>query len=491
MADGRDDSATKLEYTPSNIDAEQALLGTLLINNDVYDSIYPIVQIDHFFDPVHARIFEVISQKIQKNSLASPITIKPFFEGDEALSELGGSAYLVRLASSAISTFAAKEFAILIRDMSLRRSLMNVANDISQKASTISVDQNAEEQIVEAEQALYNLSNLGTEESGFKSFVSATIEAIDIANKAYQREGNLSGLSTGLIDVDKKLGGLNASDLIIIAGRPSMGKTALATNIAFNIAKYSSTEKEKLDSGVSDSRPVVGFFSLEMSSSQLASRILSEASKVPSDQIRRGEMTEDEFRRFVEAAQQLETCSLFIDDTAALPISTLTARARRLKRTHGLDVLIVDYLQLVRPASSKDNRVNEISEITQGLKAIAKELNIPVIALSQLSRQVESREDKRPQLSDLRESGSIEQDADIVMFVFRAEYYKEREKPGEHDLEATLKWQDEMSQLHGKAELIIGKQRHGPIGSVDLSFESQFTRFGNLVKPYQKDSSYK
>ena len=228
-----------------------------------------------------------------------------------------------------------------------------------------------------------------------------------------------------------------------------------------------------------------------MSSSQLASRILSEASKVPSDQIRRGEMTEDEFRRFVEAAQNLENCSLFIDDTAALPISTLTARARRLKRTHGLDCLIVDYLQLVRPASSKDNRVNEISEITQGLKAIAKELNIPVIALSQLSRQVESREDKRPQLSDLRESGSIEQDSDVVMFVFRAEYYKEREKPGEHDLEATLKWQDEMSQIHGKAELIIGKQRHGPIGSVELSFESQFTRFGNLVKAYQKDSSYK
>lgn len=491
MADVNDDSSSSLEYTPNNIDAEQALLGTLLINNDVFDTIYSIVQVEHFFDPVHARIFEVIAQKVQKNALASPITLKPFFEGDEALKELGGPAYLVRLASSAISTYAAKEFAMLIRDMSLRRSLMNVANDISQKATTISIDQNAEEQIVEAEQALYSLSNLGAEDTGFKSFVSATIEAIDIANKAYQREGSLSGLSTGLIDLDKKLGGLNASDLIIIAGRPSMGKTALATNIAFNIAKLNSAYNEKSSIGRNDSRPVVGFFSLEMSSSQLAARILSEASKVPSDQIRRGEMTEDEFRRFVEAAQKLENCSLFIDDTAALPISTLTARARRLKRTYGLDVLIVDYLQLVRPASSKDNRVNEISEITQGLKAIAKELNIPVIALSQLSRQVESREDKRPQLSDLRESGSIEQDADIVMFVFRAEYYKEREKPGEHDMEATLKWQDEMSQLHGKAELIIGKQRHGPIGSVDLSFESQFTRFGNLVKTYQKESSYK
>ena len=491
MADGNDDNVSNLDYTPSNIDAEQALLGTLLINNDVFDTIAQIVRIEHFFDPVHARIFEVISQKVQKNALASPITIKPFFEGDEALTELGGTAYLVRLASSAISTFAAKEFAVQIRDMSLRRSLMNVANDISQKAMTISIDQNAEDQIVEAEQALYSLSNIGMENSGFKSFVSATIEAIDIANLAYKREGNLSGLSTGLIDLDKKLGGLNPSDLIIIAGRPSMGKTALATNIAFNIAKQNLSHSSELNTNNTTIAPIVGFFSLEMSSSQLASRILSEASKVPSDQIRRGEMTEDEFRRFVEAAQNLENCSLFIDDTAALPISTLTARARRLKRTHGLDCLIVDYLQLVRPASSKDNRVNEISEITQGLKAIAKELNIPVIALSQLSRQVESREDKRPQLSDLRESGSIEQDSDVVMFVFRAEYYKEREKPGEHDLEATLKWQDEMSQIHGKAELIIGKQRHGPIGSVELSFESQFTRFGNLVKAYQKDSSYK
>ena len=491
MADGNDDSLTDIAYSPHNIDAEQALIGTLLINNEVFDVVNAVVQSEHFFDPVHARIYDVISQKIQKNALASPVTIKPFFEGDEALKELGGSSYLVRLASASISSFAAKEFAVLIRDLSLRRSLLNVANDMSQRATTMSVDQTAEDQIVEAEQALYNLSSLGKEDSGFQSFVKSTVDAIKVANKAYQQEGNLSGLSTGLIDLDKKLGGLNPSDLIIIAGRPSMGKTALATNIAFNIAKQNINADEITKKSESPLGTVVGFFSLEMSSSQLASRILSEASKVPSDQIRRGEMTENEFRRFVEAAQQLESCTLYIDDTAALPISTLTARARRLKRTYGLDVLIVDYLQLVRPASSKDNRVNEISEITQGLKAIAKELDIPVIALSQLSRQVESREDKRPQLSDLRESGSIEQDADIVMFVYRAEYYKEREKPGDHDIEATLKWQDEMSQLHGKAELIIGKQRHGPIGSVDLSFESQFTRFGNLVKNYQVGTNYK
>ena len=491
MADGNDNNLKDLDYNPHNIDAEQALLGTLLVNNDVFDSVYAIVQTEHFFDPVHARLFDVISQKIQKNALASPVTVKPFFESDEGLRELGGATYLVRLASAAISSFAAKEFANLIRDMSLRRSLIHVANDISQRAITMSVEQTGEDQIVEAEQALYNLSRQGKDDKGFVSFVNATIEAIEIANKAYQQDGNLSGLSTGLIDLDRKLGGLNASDLIIIAGRPSMGKTALATNIAFNIAKEISSQKPILSGSKKHQGSVVGFFSLEMSSSQLAARILSEASKVPSDQIRRGEMTENEFRRFVEAAQQLESCTLFIDDTAALPISTLTARARRLKRTHGLDILIIDYLQLVRPSSSKDNRVNEISEITQGLKAIAKELNIPVIALSQLSRQVESREDKRPQLSDLRESGSIEQDADVVMFVYRAEYYKEREKPGEHDIEATLKWQDEMSQIHGKAELIIGKQRHGPIGSVDLSFESQFTRFGNLVKNYQSGSNFK
>jgi replicative DNA helicase len=309
-----------------------------------------------------------------------------------------------------------------------------------------------------------------------------------VANNAYKREGGLAGISTGLIDMDKKLGGLHKSDLLILAGRPSMGKTSLATNVAFNIAK--AYQKGQLADGSEGTLNggVVGFFSLEMSAEQLAARILSEASEVPSEQIRRGDMTETEFRRFVDAAKTLESCPLFIDDTPALPISQLAARARRLKRTHGLDVLIIDYLQLVRPASAKDSRVNEVSEITQGLKAIAKELDIPVIALSQLSRQVENRDDKRPQLADLRESGSIEQDADVVMFVFREEYYKEREKPGDHDLEKMALWQDEMERLHGKAEIVIGKQRHGPIGTVELSFEGRFTRFGNLVKPWQQDS---
>jgi len=283
---------------------------------------------------------------------------------------------------------------------------------------------------------------------------------------------------------------LHPSDLIILAGRPSMGKTSLATNVAFNIAKaYRRGMKPNGEEGTLDGG-VVGFYSLEMSAEQLAARILSEAAEIPSEQIRKGDMTEGEFRQFVDAAKSLESCPLYIDDTPALPISQLAARARRLKRTHGLDVLIIDYLQLVRPASAKDSRVNEVSEITQGMKAIAKELDIPVIALSQLSRQVENRDDKRPQLSDLRESGSIEQDADVVMFVFREEYYKEREKPGDHDLEKMAYWQEEMERLHGRAEVIIGKQRHGPIGTVDLSFEGRFTKFGNLAKPWQQDNEY-
>jgi len=283
---------------------------------------------------------------------------------------------------------------------------------------------------------------------------------------------------------------LHPSDLIILAGRPSMGKTSLATNVAFNIAKaYRRGKKPNGEEGTLDGG-VVGFYSLEMSAEQLAARILSEAAEIPSEQIRKGDMTEGEFRQFVDAAKSLESCPLYIDDTPALPISQLAARARRLKRTHGLDVLIIDYLQLVRPASSKDSRVNEVSEITQGMKAIAKELDIPVIALSQLSRQVENRDDKRPQLSDLRESGSIEQDADVVMFVFREEYYKEREKPGDHDLEKMAQWQEEMERLHGRAEVIIGKQRHGPIGTVDLSFEGRFTKFGNLAKPWQQGNEY-
>lgn len=486
MADGGLNVDAEAQALPHNIEAEQALLGALLVNNDVFDRVTAIVNEGHFYDPVHGRIFAVAARRIQKNALASPVTLKAFMEDDEGLKELGGPAYLVRLAGASISLFAAKDYAQLIYDLAIRRDLMAIGDQISATAASVDVESEPKDQIVDAEQMLYKLGESGNVDSGFQSFLRALTSAVDIANAAYLRDGGMSGISTGLIDMDKKLGGLHPSDLLILAGRPSMGKTSLATNIAFNIAKsYKKGVKPDGSEGAVEGG-VVGFYSLEMSSEQLAARILSEAAEIPSEQIRRGDMTEDEFRRFLEAAKDLETCPLFIDDTPALPISSLAARARRLKRQHGLDVLIVDYLQLVRPATAKDSRVNEVSEITQGLKAIAKELNIPVIALSQLSRQVESRDDKRPMLSDLRESGSIEQDADVVMFVFREEYYKEREKPGEHDIEKMMAWQQEMEQLMGKAEVIIGKQRHGPIGSIDLSFEGQFTRFGNLVKTYQQ-----
>ncbi|MDB4169683.1 replicative DNA helicase [Planktomarina sp.] len=471
---------------PHSIEAEQQLLGAILTNNDLFDRVAQILRAEHFYDPVHERIFETAAARIAKNNLASPITLKAFLEDDAGLAELGGPAYLMRLAGAAISSFAVRDYAEMIYDLAIRRELIDVGNDIAAKAARVDVQSEPKEQIVEAEQKLYALAEQGQTEQGFQSFLTAVTDAVKVANAAYQREGGLAGVSTGLIDMDTKLGGLHRSDLLILAGRPSMGKTSLATNIAFNIAKAykkgitTSGEEGAVDGGV------VGFFSLEMSAEQLASRILSEVAEIPSNQIRRGDFTESEFRRIVDAAKELEAAPLFIDDTPALPISQLAARARRLKRTHGLDALFVDYLQLVRGTGRSENRVNEISEITMGLKAIAKELDIPVVALSQLSRQVENREDKRPQLSDLRESGSIEQDADVVMFVFREEYYKEREKPSDHELDKMGIWQEEMERLHGKAEVVIGKQRHGPIGTVELSFEGQFTRFGNLVKPWQQ-----
>ena len=472
------------EVLPHNIEAEQQLLGAILTNNDIFDRVSSLVKAEHFFDPVHQRIFEVSAARIQKNALASPVTLKAFLEDDQGLKDLGGPAYLVRLAGAAISAYAARDYAQMVYDLAVRRELIQLGRDIAAQAAKVEVASEPKDQIIEAEQRLYKLGEQGVAERGFQSFLKAVTDAVNVANAAYQRDGGLAGISTGLLDMDKKLGGLHPSDLLILAGRPSMGKTSLATNIAFNIAK--THKRGRLPDGMEGSVEggVVGFFSLEMSAEQLAARILSEAAEVPSEQIRRGDMTEHEFRRFVEAAKALEACPLYIDDTPALPISQVAARARRLKRTHGLDVLIIDYLQLLK-GSSKDNRVQEVSEITQGLKAIAKELNIPVIALSQLSRAVESRDDKRPQLSDLRESGSIEQDADVVMFVFREEYYREREKPGDHELEKMAQWQALMESVHGKAEVIIGKQRHGPIGTVELSFEGRFTRFGKLARPWQ------
>ena len=473
--------AAPTEFLPHNIEAEQQLLGAILTNNDVYDRIASLVKPEHFFDPVHQRIFERAAARIQKNALASPVTLKPFFEDDDGLRELGGPSYLVRLAGAAISAYAARDYAQMIYDLAVRRELISLGRDISAKAAKVEITSEPKEQIIEAEQRLYKLGEQGVAERGFQSFLKAVTDAVNVANAAYQRDGGLAGISTGLIDLDKKLGGLHPSDLLILAGRPSMGKTSLATNIAFNIAKAykRGITHDGTDGAVEGG--VVGFFSLEMSAEQLAARILSEASEVPSEQIRRGDMTEQEFRRFVEAAKSLESCPLYIDDTPALPISQVAARARRLKRTHGLDVLMIDYLQLLK-GTSKENRVQEVSEITQGLKAIAKELNIPVVALSQLSRQVESREDKRPQLSDLRESGSIEQDADMVWFVFREDYYEMSKEPKMEDEGAYAIWRENMERIHGLAELIVAKQRHGSTGKVRMKFDAKTTKFSDLAE---------
>ncbi|PID37098.1 MAG: replicative DNA helicase [Rhodobacterales bacterium] len=475
----------EVENVPANLEAEQQLLGAILTNNDIYDRVAQIIRPEHFYEPLHERIYRIAEERISANMLASPVTLKTYLEDDPGLKEVGGAAYLARLAGAAISSFAARDYAEMIYEMHVRRELMQLGSEITDEAKRMEAKNPPSEQITQAEQKLYKLAEKGSSTTGFQSFLTAVTDAVRVANAAYEREGGLAGVSTGLIDMDKKLGGLHRSDLLILAGRPSMGKTSLATNIAFNIAK--AYQRGKLPDGSEGAinGGVVGFFSLEMSAEQLAARILSEAAEVPSEQIRRGDMTETEFRRFVDAAKALEACPLYIDDTPALPIAQLAARARRLKREHGLDVIIVDYLQLVRGTS--DNRVQEIGEISMGLKAVAKELDIPVIALSQLSRQVESREDKRPQLSDLRESGSIEQDADVVMFVFREEYYAEREKPGDDELDKMVEWQTRMDRLHGRAEVIIGKQRHGPIGTVDLTFESRFTRFGNIAHSWQGD----
>ena len=481
MADGSKISATQLQ--PSNIEAEQALLGALLLNNEVFDRIDSIVKPHHFHEPVHGRIFELASKRIQKNALASPVTLKPFLADDEGLQQLGGTEYLARLAGATISISAARDYAETIRDLALRRDLVRIGEEIVGRAASFETDAEPSEQITEAEQALYSLAERGKLEGGFINFAQAAADAANVVNAAFQRGGGLAGISSGLHELDYKLGGFRNSDLIILAGRPSMGKTALATNIAFNIArKYKKGSKPDGTEGAVQGG-VVGFFSLEMSSEQLANRILAAESQIKSHELLSGRIEEEDFRRFLEVARELETIPLYIDDTAALPISSLAARARRLKRRFGLDVLVIDYLQLVRPAGSRasDGRVQEVSEITQGLKAIAKELEIPVIALSQLSRKVEEREDKRPQLSDLRESGSIEQDADVVMFVFREEYYHERAKPSE-DSDKFPEWQQRAERLHGRAEVIIGKQRHGPIGTVDLNFDGKYTRFTDPVR---------
>ncbi len=471
---------------PHNIEAEQGLLGALLINNDALDQVADFLKPEYFFDPVHQRIYEAISKLIGNGNLASPVTLKTYLEMDEGLSLLGGVGYLARLASNATTIANAKQYGQTVYDLAIRRQLILVGQEMVGDAYDGDIDQDPNTQIDKAEQALYSIAEKGTHNAGFMNFDESLTGAIEMAEKAYQREGSLSGISTGFKGLDDLLGGLQDSDLVILAGRPAMGKTALATNIAFTIAhsymkaKQNGNIEHKADGSMEvKDGGVVGFFSLEMAAEQLATRMLAEQAKVSSSNIRKGDIHEDEYASLVSAARDLQDAPLYIDHTGAIPMATLAARARRLKRQHGLGLIVVDYLQLVRAGNSRDGRVQEVSEITQGLKALAKELDVPVLALSQLSRQVESRDDKRPQLSDLRESGAIEQDADIVMFVYRESYYLMREKPTE-GTEEFAAWQERMNNTDGTAEVIIGKNRHGPVGTARMAFEDRFTRFTDL-----------
>ncbi|HRD76424.1 MAG TPA: replicative DNA helicase [Hyphomicrobiaceae bacterium] len=468
---------------PHNIEAEQALLGAIFINNESHDRVSSFLTAEHFFDPLHARIFETAAKLIAAGKQATPITLRTFFENEEPIEPgLTVPLYLGKLAASATTIINARDYGQTIYDLAIRRQLITIGEEMVNQAFDTPVDHPPKVQIEEAESRLFSLAETGKFGQGFLGFREALTGAIEMANNAFKRAGGLSGISTGLADLDNKMGGLQSSDLIVLAGRPSMGKTALATNIAFNIAKAFKTEKQTDGTEKVVDGAVVGFFSLEMSAEQLATRILSEQSEISSEKIRRGMIDEADFGRLVRASQEMSSVPLYIDQTGGITIAQLAARARKLKRQRGLGLLIIDYLQLLSGSGkrSSDSRVQEVSEITTGLKALAKELNVPIIALSQLSRQVETREDKRPQLSDLRESGSIEQDADVVMFVFREEYYVERTKPAEGTPEF-LTWQANMDRVHGKAEVIIGKQRHGPIGTVTLAFEGNFTRFSNLA----------
>jgi replicative DNA helicase len=486
-----DDDAATYRSAPQNIEAEQALLGAILVNNTAYHRVSEFLLPEHFAEGVHGRIYEAIRTLVERGQIANPVSLKPLFDQEEALRTLGGGGYLGRLAASVITIVNAEDYGRTIHDLFLRRQLIEVGENVVNDAYKHDLALDAAAQIEVAEKRLFDLAETGRSEGGFQAFQRSLASAILQAEAAFKRSGKTTGVSSGFTDLDKLLGGLHPSDLIILAGRPSMGKTALATNIAFNAAKLYRPMQMPDGRTKAEDGAVVGFFSLEMSAEQLALRVLAEESGVSGDRIRRGDVSHDDFDRFVEASQRLATVPLFIDDTPALSIAGLRTRARRLKRQHGLDLIVVDYLQLLQGTPGgrgAENRVQEISEITRGLKAIAKELDLPVIALSQLSRQVEMREDKRPQLSDLRESGSIEQDADVVMFVFREEYYLSRgepmRKPEENDdkyNERYERWKERLGQVSGTAEVIIAKQRHGPIGKVVLSFDGDTTKFDNFV----------
>ncbi|MBN8606663.1 MAG: replicative DNA helicase [Caulobacterales bacterium] len=474
--------AAPTRVAPHNLEAEQALLGAILFDNETMNRITSRLGAQHFFDPVHGRIFQACADMISSGQLADGLTLRERFARDGGIKEIGGAVYLMKLMELAAPLSAqSQSYAELIYDMALRRELIRVGNVISDLAENPPERHDAKDIIEEAERTLFTLAESGSGNRGFQDFKTALTASIEVATVAKNRGSDVSGISSGFRDLDHLMGGLHGSDLIILAGRPSMGKTAFALNLAMNVARQKQKATRE-DPSAEHTGGSVGFFSLEMSAEQLATRILSDFAGIESHRIRQGKIDTGEYGRLADAAMELQTLPLNVDETGGISIGALTNRARRLKRTSGLDLVVVDYLQLVTASSKRsDNRVQEVSEVTQGLKALAKDLQVPVIALSQLSRQVESREDKRPQLSDLRESGSIEQDADIVMFVYREEYYLSRAEP-EQGTEAHFTWEQKRQAVANRAELIIGKNRHGPIETVHLNFHGQFTRFSSLAR---------
>ncbi|MGE0109875.1 MAG: replicative DNA helicase [Bdellovibrionales bacterium] len=471
---------------PHNIEAEQALIGAILVNNNVFEKVADTVKPEHFYDPVHQRIYEAIATLVGRGQIADPKTLRGLFENDPALESVGGAQYLGDLAASVITVINAHDYGQLIHDLHLRRQLITLGEDIVNEAYQQDLDRPANKQIEEAEHFLFELAQTGELNRGFIKLDKSMAESLRMADEAFKRDSHITGVTTGLRDLDRKLGGFQRSDLIILAGRPSMGKTALATNMAINAAKAFSESNGREGSAVA-------FFSLEMSSEQLSTRLLGDYSSVPADKIRRGEIKQEDFSKFIEASNFLSRAPLYIDDTPGISVASLRTRSRRLKRlVPNLGLIVIDYLQLLHgSARNAESRVQEVSEITRGLKGLAKELDLPVIALSQLSRAVEAREDKHPQLADLRESGSIEQDADVVMFVYREEYYHMRSEPSRRADEAEDKfntryqrWMERGEEVRNVAEVLIAKQRHGPIGTVPLHFNGEFTRFSNLERNY-------
>lgn len=476
----------KHNEAPANTAAEAAIIGAILFDNNAFHRVSEVLNPTDFYAPAHQEIYETIASFIPKGTIADGLTLHDHFSKKGNLEAIGGAAYLSDLIDRAAFGPEIVDYATIVRDLAIRRELIEIGSEMVSVATTPGEDGSGENQIQTAEKKLGALAMRGSARGGFKGFDLAITEAIKMATAAFSRDGKIAGISTGLTDLDHKLGGLHNSDLLILAGRPSMGKTSLATNIAYNVAHAykeklnEAGQKERVDGGK------VGFFSLEMSSEQLATRILAEVSGVQSHRIRQGDFEQHDYEKIRDAAKDLETLPLFIDDTGGISISQLSARARRQQRSTGLDVLIIDYLQLITGSATKNggSRVQEVSEITMGLKALAKELNIPIIALSQLSRQVEQRDDKRPQLSDLRESGSIEQDADAVLFVYRESYYLERQEPEDND-EKFQAWMEKMDRVRNIGEVIISKQRHGPIGRVELYFDANITKFSNLDRHHR------